>query len=99
MDKPRNYNGVQMKTITVGELRSLLEDQPDDMEVIFTTCYGDYSRTQQALALVGEVDTVTIVKSAYSNSGFAIQDSDDVYADDGELRDNDDNYVPYLVIR
>jgi hypothetical protein len=99
MDKPRNYNGVQMKTITVAQLRDLLDGQPDDMEVIFTTDYGDYSRTPQALALRGEVDTVTIEKSAYSNSGFAIQDSDAVYDDDGNLVDANDDYFPYLVIR
>lgn len=99
MNAKRNYNGDTMKTITVRELREALEGQDDDTPVLFTTCYGDHSRTQQALPLRGEVDTVTIEKSAYSNSGWAIQDSDNIYDDDGEMRDNEDDYVPYLVIR
>jgi hypothetical protein len=78
-----------MKTITVGELRSLLDGQDDDMPVIVTADYGDRGRTQMALPLRGEVDTVTIQESAYSTSGYAIE----------EPEDGDDDYTPYLVIR
>jgi hypothetical protein len=77
-----------MKTITVRELKELLEYQEDDMKVIFTTSYGDRGDTPQALALVGEIEPVTVVESAYSTSGYAIEeDPDDVH------------YNPYLVIR
>jgi hypothetical protein len=85
----RNYNGEAMRTITVRDLIALLEDEDQDKKVVFSTCYGDYHRTQQALPLRGEVEEVLIEKSAYSNSGFAIADNDD----------DEENDEVYLVIR
>lgn len=66
-----------MKTITVAELIVLLEDEDQDARVIFTTDYGDRAHTMQALPLTGECETVTIEKSAYSNSGYAVLSDDD----------------------
>ena len=96
---------MKLRTLTVAELKDLLDGQPDDAKVIFSTNYGDYSRTEQALPLKGELDTVCIEKSAYSNSGFAI-------AEPNEMGDgpDEDGYEPtqdeldqtndvYLVIR
>lgn len=66
-----------MRTITVAELIELLQDQNPDARVIFSTDYGDHSHTEQALPIRGELDEVTIEKSAYSNSGWAIAESNE----------------------
>lgn len=66
----------KLKTITVAKLIELLQDQDPDAKVVFSTNYGDYSRTEQALPLKGEIDTVCVEKSAYSNSGFAVAEND-----------------------
>lgn len=84
----KNYNGETMRTITVAKLIELLQDQDPDAQVIFSTNYGDYHRTQQALPIKGDFEEVVIEKSAYSNSGFAIAENDDV-----------EEYEPFLVIR
>lgn len=63
---------LKLKTLTVAELIDLLQDQDPDARVIFSTDYGDYSRTEQALPLKGDIDEVFVEKSAYSNSGFAV---------------------------
>ena len=76
----------QLRTITVRELRDLLEDEDDNALVIFTTNYGDYHHTSQALPLKGETEEGTVAKSAYSNSGFElVQDEDDF--EEGECAD------------
>jgi hypothetical protein len=80
---------TRLKTITVAELKDLLEDYPDDMPVVFTADYGDRSHTEQALPVKGELDTVTITQTAYSTSGWAV----------GEPETDDDDQSTYLVIR
>lgn len=82
-----------MRTITVQQLRDLLEDEDPDALVIFSADYGDYHRTAQALPLKGEVEEVEIEKSAYSNSGYAIAESDEDAEDEGP------DAGKYLVIR
>lgn len=82
------------KTLTVAELIELLEGESPDARVIFATDYGDYHHTLQALPLRGELETVTVEKSAYSNSGFAIAEPDE--DDDDEDDDSDETF---LVIR
>lgn len=79
-----------LRSITVEELIALLQDQDPEARVIFSTDYGDHCHTEQALPLRGEVDTVTVTESAYSNSGFMIAE-----ADEGDGRE----YEPFLVIR
>lgn len=79
------------KTLTVRALRELLENEDDDALVVFTTNYGDYHRTAQALTLDGEIEEGIAVKSAYSNSGYAL-------ADDDEDQDDEDAQK-VLVIR
>lgn len=92
MAKQRNYQGDTMRSITVRELKALLEDQDEDREVIFSTDYGDYHRTPQALPMAGEIEEVAIVKSAYSNSGFAVLSEDDDQGDE-------DDRETYLLIK
>ena len=66
-----------MKTITVRDLIDLLEDyDDDDMPVVFATNYGDRGNTQQAHAIRGDVEEVVLTKSAYSESGYAVSDTD-----------------------
>jgi len=90
----RNYNGDEMETITVSQLIELLQTQDPDAQVIFSTNYGDYARTEQALPIRGRFEEAMIEKSAYSNSGFAIAENDDDYADDAEIEQ-----PKFLVIR
>jgi hypothetical protein len=70
------------RTITVAQLRELLEDQADQALVVFSADYGDYHRTQQALPLRGEVEDCSLIKTGYSNSGYAIAEPDDEDAED-----------------
>lgn len=95
----RNYNGERFRTITKAELIEALEDLNDDDLVIFSTEYGDYSRTVQALPLRGEVEEVRIGKTAYSNSGFEVVTDPDV-DEEGFAEDEDGEEMPkYYVIR
>lgn len=88
----RNYNGDTMRTITKAELLEALEELNDDDKIIFTTDFGDHHHTPQALPLRGEVEEVRITKSAYSNSGFALEEEDDDEEDCDERQ-------TYFVIR
>jgi hypothetical protein len=76
-----------LRTITVAELRAALECCEDDDLVIVSADYGDYSHTQQALPLKGELEPCEIRESGYSNSGYAVSDGDPddepVYAKSG----------------
>jgi hypothetical protein len=73
---------TNLRTITVGELIALLEDQDPNASVILSADYGDRAHTQQALPIRGEVEATQIVTSAYSDSGFAIGEPE--YDDDAE---------------
>ena len=85
---------MALRTITVRELIDLLEGEDEQALVIFTADYGDHYHTAQALPLRGECEAVTIEKSAYSNSGFAIEDERDA-----DAQNDDDVDTTYLVIR
>ena len=80
-----------LRTITVASLIELLEGESPDARVIFSADYGDHHHTEQALPLRGELDTVTVQKSAYSNSGFAIAEPDEA--------DAEEDAETFLVIR
>lgn len=84
-----------LRTITVAELIKRLEGEDPEARVIFSTNYGDFSRTEQALPLRGNFDEVTIEKSAYSNSGFAVASDDE----DEECKPEGDRHGSFLVIR
>lgn len=85
---------VGPKTVTVGELRDLLEGFDDDMPVIFGADYGDICHTQQALGLTGAAWEVTVTGSAYSQSGFAVVGPDDDCDDDNDSEDDQ----PFLLL-
>lgn len=82
---------ASLRTITVATLRRLLENEDDDALVVFTADYGDICHTPQALPLRGRIEEVTIEKSGYSHSGYAIVDADE---EDGGIEG-----PTYLVIR
>lgn len=79
-----------MKTITVGELMQLLSDYDPERKVIFAANYGDRGRTQQAIPIRGELEEMPLRESGYSDSGYALAESDE------DWNDGDDTY---LVIR
>ncbi len=83
-----------LRTITVGKLRDLLEDEDQDALVIFAADYGDYHHTEQALPLRGDVEQVTISASAYSNSGWQVNTTDDEDEEAAEIE-----APTYVVIR
>ena len=86
----------KLRTITIGELIDLLQDQDPDAQVLFTANYGDRGHTAQALPIHGEIDDIkeeglTVAESGYSISGFAIVSKDE---------NSDDATDPtYVVIR
>ena len=93
-----------MRTMTVSDLIELLSQQDPETKVIFESDYGDYHHTRQALPLNGELETVIIHKSAYSNSGFAIVPAGQmeygaVLITTSHREDEEDSYDEYLVIR
>ena len=65
---------MTIKTMTVAELRDALDGFDDDAPVVFACDYGDHSHTEQALAVrtADETDEHALVKTAYSSSGYAI---------------------------
>lgn len=77
-----------LKTITVAELIDALEDLEPEALVIFSTDYGDYHHTAQALPIKGEIEEGTVSESAYSNSGFQLhQEEEDERSEEGECMD------------
>lgn len=72
--------------LTVRELIEELQVFPDDCRVVFACDYGDHSHTQQALPVqtASEIQDgeETVVKSAYSQSGLAIDSVEDPDEDD-----------------
>lgn len=81
----------QLRSITVRQLISALQDEDPDAVVVFASDYGDHGHTEQAHAIDGQIEPATLVESAYSHSGWAVPDEDsDEEEDDG---------TPVLVIR
>lgn len=80
-----------LKTLTVRELREVLEDLDPEARIIFGSDYGDYCRTHQALPLVGNIEEVLVEETAYSHSGFAVakQEPDE---------DDTEDYHPFLLL-
>jgi hypothetical protein len=72
-------------SITAGELRDLLNDLDKDAIVVFASDYGDHIHTQQVHSISGDFKEEAIYESAYSDSGWAIQEDDEV-PDEEEVR-------------
>lgn len=67
-----------LSTITVGELRDMIEGHHDDERIGFACDYGDHGHTQQVLGFsASDPEQHTVVESGYSNSGYALPDADD----------------------
>lgn len=62
-----------LKTITVGELIALLQDENPDAQVAFATDYGDHCHTKQVHSIRGEINPESLYESAYSVSGLAVE--------------------------
>lgn len=77
----------RFNTLTVAELIELLEGEDPTMKVIFSTNYGDYHNTPQALPIGSEVREVTIAESGYSNSGFEVIERGEGDDDDDEAEE------------
>jgi hypothetical protein len=80
--------------LTVAELIERLQDMEPAARVVFGCCYGDYSRTEQALmvASVEESNSTEIHETAYSESGLCIAEGD-------ETDDDSDAYMPVVILR
>ena len=74
---------LQLWTMSVRELKDLIEHEDDDTLIVATCNYGDYSRTEQVIPLDGELEEVHLEGSAYSQSGLAVPKKER-YADDEE---------------
>jgi hypothetical protein len=72
------------KTITKAELIEALEDLNDSDQIAFATNYGDIGDTMQVHRIRGRIDEQELRESAYSDSGFALRDSDEDWDDDDE---------------
>lgn len=59
------------ETLTVGQLKRVLEDFDDELEVVVGSDYGDHAGTVQANFL-SEVDVVCLEGSNYSSTGYKI---------------------------
>jgi hypothetical protein len=81
--------------MTVRDLIEELEGHDPDALVVFSTSYGDYNRTMQALPIesVDELDACEIIAdSAYSQSGMSIENA----FESGLFDDEDDTVnVPH----
>ena len=89
-----------LHTLTVKELIEVLENEDQDMPVVFASDYGDYSHTIQVHAIDGKVDEEPIHETAYSRSGWAIPNHDrDEYDDEADADENDDKKPRVLVLR
>ena len=73
--------------LTVGDLRRMLEDLPDEAPVFFSCNYGDYSNTEQALPIAEliEATSADLEDTAYSQSGVEF-----VNPDERDEKDYDD---------
>lgn len=81
---------MDMQTCTLDELIAALEEAREEhggnVKVVFTSNYGDRGRTQQAHRLYARVEETQLVESAYSDSGYAVADSDEGMHDEYEER-------------
>ena len=84
------------------ELIEQLQDQLEengDLEVMTSSNYGDYNRTEQ-LNEIQSIEVCQPIKTAYSHTGMAYPTFDDVMAEDedqGEIRRTETK--PVLVLR
>jgi hypothetical protein len=97
IDLPTNDDKVcitkenNMKSVTVSELIEMLKQYEDndggDLQVIFSSDYGDHCHTQQVHFIDGIFEDVAIEKSAYSDSGFKVlSDREEKYAGNEESK-------------
>lgn len=95
----QHKNQTDMKT---SELIEALQEQlaeNGDLEVMTSSNYGDYHRTEQ-LNEIQEIEPCQPIKTAYSHTGLAYPSFDDIMEEDedqGEIRRTETEMV--LVLR
>lgn len=77
----------QLRTATKEEIIEALEDLPEGALVAFASDYGDHCHTQQVHRLKANVDCAAIRESAYSDSGFAVDEDGDGAGVHGEAQE------------
>jgi hypothetical protein len=82
----------ELNTISVGELKAILENYDDETPVAFACNYGDRGRTLQVINICGNDSMEAIHETAYSESGFAVT------RDMGDSEDDEDP-LEVLIIR
>jgi hypothetical protein len=78
---PREVRQLLDQALSVEELIDILQQFDGDAKVVFGSDYGDITHTMQATAVtsceeLGSLSS-TLVESAYSNSGVAIEEGED----------------------
>ena len=70
---------VLERGLTVDQLIEALQDMDGQAIPLFVCDYGDYSHTQQAFPItkVEELDRLSVVETAYSQSGIAVRELTD----------------------
>ncbi len=81
-------NKEQLRTITVGELKELLSHYEDDQLVITSHDYGDHCHTEAVGLLNGEIQEVSLYKTAYSESGLGVASDERIDREWGTDFDN-----------
>ena len=80
------------RAITVAELIELLQDQPPEARVAFSSDYGDHCHTRQIHLIEGECEEREVRESAYSDSGLAET------REDGEDSEEEEDERPTILI-
>lgn len=92
-----------LNTLTVGELKALLDNYDDETPVVLACSYGDRGNTQQVIEINHATTSCLLERSAYSLSGVAVADreleeDDIVLVEDGEEEMAEGHVDPVLVL-
>lgn len=84
------------ESVTVGELRAMLEDHDEESLVVFICDYGDHCHTQQALPIKSaeQLSSDDFRTSGYSQSGIAMIEE----RDGRDVECPDEESIPVVVI-
>jgi len=90
----------KFQSITVGELRQILEDYDEDDMIAFSSDYGDHCHTEQLHSIKGAVDEVKADTTGYSDSGFkVVYDEDEKWEEDEDEKDESKKLQKLLLLK